>query len=116
MFPAGSVGGALLVMRISVAAAVFMNALSYVESGGTVWVAGPLMFVAVVLSVGLLTPYLTVGTILLHLVLLRHPTGRAFQLVTALIGSGILAVLGPGAYSIDSRIFGRRVLELPSKK
>ncbi|MGD0796884.1 MAG: hypothetical protein ABR910_04090 [Acidobacteriaceae bacterium] len=34
-------------------------------------------------------------------------------LVNSILEGAILAVLGPGAYSVDSRIFGRRLLTLP---
>jgi hypothetical protein len=35
-----------------------------------------------------------------------------FHLAISILNAAILAVLGPGAYSIDARIFGRRILDV----
>jgi len=41
--------------------------------------------------------------------------GNVLQPFTAFMIGVILAMLGPGAYSLDSRIFGRQLLRLPSR-
>jgi hypothetical protein len=39
-----------------------------------------------------------------------------FHLAVSILNAAILAVLGPGAYSVDARIFGRRILDVtPSR-
>lgn len=67
------------------------------------------------LCLGLLTPYCAALSALLELVLLitgsgpgKFHCGMAALTATALIG------LGPGAYSIDGRLFGRRVITIPA--
>jgi len=39
-----------------------------------------------------------------------------FSLAIAALDSAVLAVLGPGAYSIDARIFGWRTLTVPPRR
>jgi hypothetical protein len=39
-----------------------------------------------------------------------------FHMVISILTGVALAVLGPGAYSIDARIFGRRLLTVPPRK
>jgi uncharacterized membrane protein YphA (DoxX/SURF4 family) len=38
-----------------------------------------------------------------------------FHLVISILISAALAILGPGAYSVDARIFGRKLLTVPSR-
>jgi hypothetical protein len=114
MFPAGLVGAALLVLRISLAAAIIFNGCLAPLSSG--WLAAGLMLAACMLIVGALTPYAAVLGLLLQTGVFFTTSGNRFQLLTSIIGSGVVSVLGPGAYSIDSRLFGRKVLKLPSKK
>jgi hypothetical protein len=39
-----------------------------------------------------------------------------FHLVMSILTSAVLAMLGPGAYSVDGRIFGRRLLIVPPRQ
>jgi hypothetical protein len=39
-----------------------------------------------------------------------------FPLEIAIVNGGILAILGPGAYSVDARIFGRKLLNFPRRR
>jgi uncharacterized membrane protein YphA (DoxX/SURF4 family) len=71
---------------------------------------------AAFLLVGLLTPYvapaIAVTTVLSWRVwLLEDCTGlNAFLMVTACVA---IAILGPGARSMDARLFGRREILIP---
>jgi hypothetical protein len=38
-----------------------------------------------------------------------------FHLVISISISAALAILGPGAYSVDARIFGRKLLTVPPR-
>ena len=40
---------------------------------------------------------------------------QIFHLVISILISAALAILGPGAYSVDARIFGRKLLTVPSR-
>jgi hypothetical protein len=116
MFPTGLVGVALLVLRVSVAATLVINSVDHRSSAEPLWVIAGLVLAELSLCLGLLTPFFSIFSSLLEFAVLAFAGGNRFQLVTSIVGSGIVAVLGPGAYSIDSRIFGRRVLEVPPKK
>ena len=88
------------------------------------WTTGyALIFVGLVAVVGLclllgfLTPYCAAVSCLIEFSLLVMP-GRSegFQLGMSALTAGSLAVLGPGAYSVDAKIFGRQLITLPPRK
>lgn len=114
MFPTGLVGVALLVLRIFVAITIVINLADHWATSP--WIIFGSGLAALSLCLGLLTPYFSVLSALLQAGGFVYPGGNRFQLITSIVGSGIVTVLGPGAYSIDSRIFGRKLLELPPKK
>ena len=81
------------------------------------WTLSGLAIAALFLCLGLFTPYCSVFCILVQsYVLLRHESRDEFHLAVNITISLILALLGPGAYSIDARIFGRRLLILPPRR
>jgi len=109
MFPQGGPGAALLLLRISVVAFLVILAVNY---------NGPfhrLVFAAVLLIsssllVGFLTPFLCVaGVVLVIAQLIFNPQASIVLCVIAIANAIALALLGPGAYSLDSKLFGRRV-------
>jgi hypothetical protein len=116
MFPAGLVGVALLVLRMSVALTIVINTADSSAVGISRWVIVVFVLATISLCLGLLTPYFSLLSALLEIGILVYAGGNRFQWITSIVGCGILSVLGPGAYSIDSRIFGRRLLKLPTQK
>jgi len=67
------------------------------------------------LCLGLLTPYCAAVSCVLEVALListRDPS--RFQLGMAALTAAAAVGLGPGAYSVDSRLFGRKVIEIPA--
>jgi uncharacterized membrane protein YphA (DoxX/SURF4 family) len=69
---------------------------------------------AVCLVIGILTPYAAVfaGCLEFWRLCMRDNVDL-FHLIAAMVVSLALGVLGPGAYSVDNRIFGRRLVNLP---
>jgi hypothetical protein len=116
MFPTGLVGAALLVLRVSVAITIIINGADRWALATSSWIVVGFVLAALSLCLGLLTPYFSLLSAFLQIGVLLVMGDNRFQLVTSIVGSGIISVLGPGAYSVDSRIFGRRVVELPPKK
>jgi hypothetical protein len=110
------VGVALLVLRISVALTIVINAADSSALGTSRWVIVGFVLATLSLCLGLLTPYFSLLSALLEIGILVYAGGNHFQWITSIVGCGILSVLGPGAYSMDSRIFGRRLLKLPTQK
>jgi hypothetical protein len=116
MFPAGLVGAALLVFRVSLAITIVVNGAERWALETSVWMGIGFVLAALSLCLGLLTPCFSLLSVLLQMAVLVSAGGNRFQLLTSIVGCGIISVLGPGAYSMDSRIFGRRLLELPPKR
>ncbi|HEY6806824.1 MAG TPA: hypothetical protein VI306_24820 [Pyrinomonadaceae bacterium] len=118
MFPHGAPGIALLLLRISVATVLVINAATngYGPASSRLLLAIALLS-SVSLTIGLLTPYLSVlATAFAVASLLTGPHARDYFYVFPVFDALILAVLGPGAYSLDARLFGRRVTVMPPRK
>jgi hypothetical protein len=109
MFPQGGPGVALLLLRISVVAFLSVIAANYSGSYYRVVLAS-ILLISGSLLIGLLTPFLSViavALVVLHLLL--YPHANSVIGVIAIANAIALALLGPGAYSLDSKLFGRRV-------
>jgi len=66
------------------------------------------------LCVGFLTPMVAILALLFHALAWSSPSiGSAGTTAIAVLDALALAMLGPGAYSIDAYRFGRRVVVLP---
>lgn len=105
MFPAGAPGVALLVLRCCVATA--LSGIAF-PSG---WQHLAFLGLLSLFWLGLLMPAvcgLSLGAVLLDLSHLRNVSDVEIAIV--LLSSASCGVLGPGAYSIDARLFGRRML------
>jgi hypothetical protein len=68
------------------------------------------------LGAGILTPY--VATLSAAVLLSVFATSAEHNVVSATAGLNAiaLALLGPGAYSLDARLFGRRMLVMRAQK
>jgi len=74
--------------------------------------------IALALTIGVLTPYLSFVVCVYALVNLFGAGSRLDALLFAslMLTAAALALLGPGANSIDARLFGRRVVVVPPRK
>jgi hypothetical protein len=118
MFPQGGPGVALLLLRISVAVIFLLNAASYLNASSIRLLLVFVVLASVSLSIGFLTPYLSVIACAAAVANLVFGLGSGNLIyVTPAIDAAALALLGPGAYSVDARLFGRRVTVItPGKK
>jgi uncharacterized membrane protein YphA (DoxX/SURF4 family) len=114
MFPTGREGIALLILRISLATMLIVNGFPHLEPISPRWGFACLVILAVPLCLGLLTPVLSGVCCLISLATLWTGSGSApLYLILLILNATALAILGPGAYSLDARMFGRRRLIFP---
>src|SRR5262245_46925560 len=114
MFPTGGAGIALLVLRCVVASTLFVDATSFWPMGAAFVVRDIASLIAVCLCLGVVTPYCAGVSCVLELSLLFTAGGPGrFQLGMSALTAAATVGLGPGAYSIDARLFGRKVFTIP---
>jgi putative oxidoreductase len=109
-FPNSWPGVGLLILRLATAYSLASGGHLFVGTGNTATVAERCLIdgVIVLLSIGLWTPIVAFSQAAIQIdrYMLTYPANSSF-LVTAVIGIS-LAMLGPGAWSFDARLFGRR--------
>jgi uncharacterized membrane protein YphA (DoxX/SURF4 family) len=116
MFPQGGPGVALLLLRISVVAFLSIAVANYNGSDNPLVMVGAVL-ISILLLIGFLTPFFCVivaafviGNIIIN------PHASSVLCVIAIANAIALGLLGPGAYSVDSKLFGRRVTIVRPRK
>jgi len=113
MFPTGLPGVGLIAVRVTVAAMLLVNESPYTATRSMGREIGSLV-AAVCLVIGILTPYAAAFAGCLEFWrLCARDNVDLFHLIAAIVVTLALGVLGPGAYSMDNKIFGRRLVNLP---
>jgi putative oxidoreductase len=125
-FPSGWVGAALLVLRVVVGTSAIVEAALAIARFDSLlsWVtASSAALAGLALLLGFLTPIAgaliaaesAVILLSMHAVVLQLLDSRMalFELV---VMAAALAILGPGAASIDARLFGRREVAISEER
>jgi uncharacterized membrane protein YphA (DoxX/SURF4 family) len=123
-FPRGWPGAALLLLRAVLGAAVASEGIFYFirDDAAMAWLSGLLALAAGgLLLAGFLTPIaaavIGAGAVAVGLSLLPAASPNFFDsrssLVFAVTMLVAIAGLGPGAFSVDARVFGRREVIIP---
>jgi uncharacterized membrane protein YphA (DoxX/SURF4 family) len=127
-FPSAWPGIGLLLLRVLVGFSLIIQGVAYVQSpnhGLAMWGVAALAFIGgAFLLAGLMTPFVAglvaIGGVGLALSWLPLPVQDLFNSSRALIDLIVLAIaislLGPGAFSLDARMFGRREITIPSHR
>jgi hypothetical protein len=109
MFPAGAAGVGLLCTRLSVIASLFLGVqLTQSSSPLVIWAVG---IMGLLLAVGFATPICASICCVAEAYVLVETYGMHPMCVSAsALVALALALLGPGAYSVDARLFGRKIV------
>jgi putative oxidoreductase len=124
-FPSGAPGFGLLLLRLSVAAALLGHGGACLRdpapTPGACVVGVLTALIAVPVVLGLLTPLSGAAAAAaaagLALSVLPSPAGDALaagaSAFAVALAAAALAFLGPGAFSVDAALFGRREITIP---
>jgi hypothetical protein len=111
MFPAGAAGSGLLLLRLCVAGMLMRNCILDATSPVPVWEIIAIVFLAATYCFGAFTPITCGASVSLQLFVFLHiHTPNLLHFVFSFSITGALFLLGPGAYSLDSHLFGRRLI------
>src|SRR5688500_12545142 len=120
MFPQGGPGIGLLLLRIA-AAGMFALNLTHpfnLPSNALHWfIVSLIALISFGLLLGFLTSILTIASCvaaIANLLLADQPLDVVY--ILRILTSAALFFLGPGAYSVDARLFGLRVTVVPPRK
>ncbi len=114
MFPSGRPGIALIIVRLSLVGTLLLHAYRSGPTGSSYWWIPVLVLIAIALCVGVVTAIACVSYCVVEVALLL--TGSDFEATFLMVSIPVaiaLILLGPGAYSLDARMFGRRLIIFP---
>ena len=115
MFPQGGPGAALFLLRVAVALTLVATTVQHSGLYSLVFAGG--LLISLALIVGYLTPLMSViaGVFSVANGVLVHQVD-VILFALAILDAAALALLGPGAYSLDSRLYGRSVTVVPPRR
>jgi hypothetical protein len=111
MFPAGAAGWGLSLLRLCAAGMLVRNCILDATVSIPMWENAGVVILAGAFCVGAFTPVSCCASALIQafMVVHRHEPDP-FRFVFSLCVTAALFLLGPGAFSLDSRLFGRRLI------
>jgi hypothetical protein len=113
MFPTGGAGIALALLRVTAAAMLLMIAFPGGEIISSQWAFAGLAALAAFFFLGIFTPILCVVCCCIEIAAIFSLRGvDAMHMVFSIVDTAALGLLGPGGYSLDARMFGRRRIVL----
>lgn len=120
MFPQGGPGIGLLLLRIAAAGMFALSVTQWLDLSANalhLLIVALLVIVCLALLLGFLTPFVTIVACVVALVNLFYTDqGMNVVYILRMLTSAALFLLGPGAYSIDARLFGLRVAVVSPRK
>lgn len=117
MFPAGAPGWGMLILRMGVAASLHIDPSGHFAVHPNTVVLVALVALSGSLAVGFLTPLVSLSAGVVEVALPLTGAGSVvFVYLLGPLNAVVLLLLGPGAYSLDARLFGRRVVVVSSER
>ena len=117
-FPSQWPGVGLLLLRVLVGYSLIAQGVAYVQMPAdslVMWCLAALTFVgAAFLLVGLMTPFVALLVAVGGIAFALYDDYGGYAATINLIALSIaIGLLGPGAFSLDARMFGRREITIP---
>jgi putative oxidoreductase len=115
-FANGWPGKGLLIQRLLTGAAVLFSAIALLEKDVPLLSTAPQLVAAVAgifLALGLWTPVMGTLVAIAELWVAFARLDNAWVSILLATFGATLAMIGPGAWSVDAKIFGRKHLETP---
>src|SRR5262245_32618890 len=109
MFPQAATSFGLVLLRISIAGALHLDASGHFVLSRPDWAMAALWVCSAALVVGFLTPLFAGVAAVLALTLVGGATESLIPWIRA-VSAVALALVGPGPYSLDARLFGPRTV------
>ena len=111
MFPAGAAGWGLLLLRLCAAGMLTRNCILDATVSIPIWEIAGVVLLAGASVLGAFTPLVCwISALLQIFVLLRAHQPNPLHFSFSICVTAALFLLGPGAFSLDSRLFGRRLI------
>jgi hypothetical protein len=111
MFPSGAAGCGLLLLRLCAAGMLARSSLLDATNSVAVWVRCVVVILAGLFCFGAFTPVVCCASALLQaFIVLDAHESDPIQFAFSLSITAAVFLLGPGAFSLDSRLFGRRLI------
>jgi hypothetical protein len=111
MFPGGAAGWGLLLLRSCAAGMLIGNSILDATVSTPIWEIAAVSVLAGALCLGVFTPVACCTSALLQVfVLIRVHEPNPLHFAFTFGVTAALFLLGPGAFSVDSRLFGRRLI------
>lgn len=111
MFPAGAAGWGLLLLRVCAAGMLIRNYTAGATALTGIWEIAGIVILAGAFCLGAFTPVICFASALVQVFILLHPhEADPFLFIFSFCVTAALFLVGPGAFSLDSRLFGRRLI------
>jgi hypothetical protein len=111
MFPSGPAGWGLLTLRLCAAGMLVRNSVVDATVPIPTWLIGGIIVLVIAFCLGAFTPVsCCVSAVTQIFLVLRARESDPYHIAFTFCVTAALFFLGPGAFSIDSRLFGRRLI------
>lgn len=118
MFPQGAPGIALLLLRFSLAAILPISLIQEFGASSPLGVSAFVLLISTLMLIGVFTPIVSILACAsgIAILLSNIHSDSLILVIIIIINAAAVALLGPGAYSLDARLFGRRVVVVSAPK
>jgi len=111
MFPGGAAGWGLLLLRVCAAGMLVRNSIVDATVPIPTWLMAGVIILVLAFCLGAFTPVSCCVSAVMQIFLVLHAhESNSYHIAFTFCVTTALFFLGPGAFSLDSRLFGRRLI------